>query len=77
MRYFHKTSTTEIPWRLIKGLRNHFAQGYAYTEMKDIFETATQDIPFLEQKFESILQAYENEEAMALEPEEFEIETEP
>lgn len=72
MRYFHKTSTTEIPWRLIKGMRNHFAHGYA-----DIFETATQDIPFLEQKFESILQAYENEEAMALEPEEFEIEMEP
>lgn len=75
---FKSQTGSEIPWRLIKGMRNHFAHGYAYMEKKDIFETATQDIPFLEHKFEDILQAYELEEAMELsELEEPEFEMEP
>ena len=43
-----KTSTREkIPWGLIKGMRNHFAHGYATMEKSDIWETATKDIPNL------------------------------
>lgn len=61
---FKKQTGSEIPWRLIKGMRNHFAHGYAYMEKKDIFETATQDVPFLEQKFEHILQDYEISKSM-------------
>jgi len=36
-----------IPWGLIKGMRNHFAHGYATMEKSDIWETATADIPNL------------------------------
>lgn len=74
---FKKQTGSEIPWRLIKGMRNHFAHGYAYMEKKDIFETATQDIPFLEQKFDSILQDYAIEESMEQEFEQPEMEMEP
>lgn len=49
----------------------------AYMEKKDIFETATQDIPFLEQKFDSILQDYAIEESMEQEFEQPEMEMEP
>ena len=58
-------------------MRNHFAHGYAYMEKKDIFETATQDIPFLEQKFDSILRDYAIEESMEQEFEQPEMEMEP
>ena len=74
---FKKQTGSEIPWRLIKGMRNYFAHGYAYMEKKDIFETATQDIPFLEQKFDSILQDYAIEESMEQEFEQPEMEMEP
>ena len=58
---FKEQTGDEIPWRLIKGMRNHFAHGYAYMETKDIFETAIEDIPLLEKKFEEVLQNYDLE----------------
>ena len=43
-----KNETRElVPWGLIKGMRNHFAHGYAMMEKSDIWETATKDIPNL------------------------------
>ena len=44
---FKDSTRTQVPWGLIKGMRNHFAHGYATMEKNDIWETATKDIPNL------------------------------
>ena len=44
---FRSATRKKIPWGLIKGMRNHFAHGYAAMEKSDIWETALKDIPTL------------------------------
>jgi len=44
---FKDSTQTQMPWRLMKGMRNHFVHGYATMEKSDIWETATKDIPNL------------------------------
>jgi uncharacterized protein with HEPN domain len=44
---FKDATRTQMPWGLIKGMRNHFAHGYATMERSDIWETAVKDIPNL------------------------------
>ena len=44
---FKDTTRAQMPWRLIRGMRNHFAHGYATMDKSDIWETATKDIPNL------------------------------
>ncbi len=44
---FKKDTSELIPWGLIRGMRNHFAHGYATMERSDIWETAIADIPKL------------------------------
>lgn len=44
---FKETTREQMPWGLIKGMRNHFAHGYATMDKSDIWETATKDIPNL------------------------------
>ncbi len=43
-----KTETrSQMPWGLMRGMRNRFAHAYATMGKDDIWETATQDIPNL------------------------------
>lgn len=54
-----KTETTkDIPWGLIKGMRNHYAHGYHFMDNKEIFETAVNDIPEVKRKCEKIISLY-------------------
>ena len=52
---FKSNTQEQIPWGLIKGMRNHFAHGYAAMDMSDIWETAIHDIPHLLAFCESII----------------------
>lgn len=47
---FKKKTSSEIPWNLIKAMRNHYAHGYFYMDNKEIYETATTDIVGLKAK---------------------------
>ena len=42
---FRDSTRMQMPWGLIKGMRNRFAHVYATMEKDDIWETATKDIP--------------------------------
>jgi len=42
---FKDATRQQMPWSLMKGMRNHFAHGYATMDKGDIWETATKDIP--------------------------------
>ena len=44
---FRETTRTQMPWGLIRGMRNHFAHGYATMDKGDVWETAIKDIPNL------------------------------
>jgi uncharacterized protein with HEPN domain len=44
---FKDKTRVQMPWGLMKGMRNHFAHGYATMEKSDVWETATKDIPNL------------------------------
>jgi len=42
---FKNATQTQMPWSLIKGMRNRFAHVYATMDKSDIWETAINDIP--------------------------------
>jgi uncharacterized protein with HEPN domain len=44
---FKDATRTQMPWGMIKGMRNRFAHVYATMDKSDIWETATKDIPNL------------------------------
>jgi len=44
---FRDSTRNEMPWGMIRGMRNHFAHGYATMDKSEIWETATKDIPNL------------------------------
>jgi len=44
---FKNATQTRISWNMIKGMRNHFAHGYATMDKSDIWATAINDIPDL------------------------------
>ena len=46
---------SEIPWRDIVGMRNHFAHGYQVVNFSEVWETAIKDIPELKAFCEDIL----------------------
>jgi uncharacterized protein with HEPN domain len=54
---FKDITRTQMPWGLIKGMRNHFAHAYAAMERGDVWETATEDIPNLLSFCEKIIEA--------------------
>lgn len=58
---FKRRTAKEIPWTLIKGMRNHYAHGYAFMDSKEIFETATTDIPGLKEKCELLREQLKQE----------------
>lgn len=53
---FKNSTQAQMPWGLIKGMRNHFAHGYATMDRSDIWETATKDIPNLLSFCEKIIE---------------------
>ncbi|MCL2158409.1 MAG: DUF86 domain-containing protein [Oscillospiraceae bacterium] len=53
---FKEATRTQMPWGLIKGMRNHFAHGYATMDKSDVWETATKDIPNLMSFCEKIIE---------------------
>lgn len=59
---FKLSTKHEIPWGLIKGMRNHYAHGYAFMDNKEIFETAVNDIPELKLKCQQIIQEKQKEQ---------------
>ena len=46
---------SEIPWRDIVGMRNHFAHGYQVVNFSEVWETAIKDIPELKAFCEDVL----------------------
>lgn len=52
---FKLSTKSEIPWGLIKGMRNHYAHGYAFMDNKEIFETAINDIPEMKRKCQQMI----------------------
>ena len=53
---FKDTTRDKMPWGMIRGMRNHFAHGYATMEKNEIWETATADIPNLLRFCENIIE---------------------
>lgn len=51
------TSTSEIPWRQIKGMRDFFAHDYRSMNKHVIWITVTRNIPQLQQQCKQILEA--------------------
>ncbi len=45
---FREQTKAEMPWGMIRGMRNWLAHAYAQTDENVIWETATNDIPKLE-----------------------------
>ena len=44
---FKDATHTQMPWGLMKGMRNHFVHSYTAMDRSDIWETAIKDIPNL------------------------------
>jgi len=53
---FKEATRAQMPWGLIRGMRNHFAHGYATMDRSDIWETAIKDIPNLLSFCEKIIE---------------------
>jgi uncharacterized protein with HEPN domain len=47
----------DIPWKLIAGFRDVAAHKYQTLVMKDVWVTATQDVPELKAKLQALLEA--------------------
>jgi len=58
---FKESTREQMPWRLIIGMRNHFAHGYATMDKSDIWETVTKDIPVLRGFCSSIIGFHDSE----------------
>lgn len=44
---FRSETRTEIPWGLVKSMRNMFAHNYASMDKEVVWETASKDVPHL------------------------------
>jgi len=53
---FRDVTRAQMPWGLIRGMRNRFAHVYVTMDKDDIWETAKQDIPNLLRFCESIIE---------------------
>jgi uncharacterized protein with HEPN domain len=42
-----KEKHSEIPWKMVSGLRNHIVHDYGAIDKRIVFQTATFDIPLL------------------------------
>lgn len=52
------TTENDIPWKAIKGMRDHFAHGYGEMDREVIFKTAVSDVPVLKKKIEELLDTH-------------------
>ena len=52
-----KVRHADIPWHLIKGLRNIHAHDYEAVELDTMWKTLTEDLPTLKSQLEKILAA--------------------
>jgi len=52
---FKDSTRAQIPWGLIRGMRNRFTHGYDSMEESYIWETATKDIPVLKEFCDRII----------------------
>lgn len=48
----------KIPWRLIKGMRDHINHGYDSVDLTIVYQTAKKDIPPLKEVCDEILEDY-------------------
>lgn len=55
-------SHSEVPWKAIKGMRAHFAHGYASMDLKEIWNTACYDIPALRDRCNEYIAQMEAQE---------------
>jgi len=44
---FKDATKNDMPWVMIRGMRNYFAHGYATMDKSEIWETASKDVPNL------------------------------
>ena len=51
-----KAASPEIPWRLIRGMRNIYAHNYEKAEPRILWQTITEDIPALRGQIQGILE---------------------
>ena len=52
---FRKATESQLPWSMIRGMRNWLAHAYAEMDERVIWETATRDIPSLLRFCEAVL----------------------
>ena len=52
-----KNASPDVPWNLIKGMRNLFAHDYSHVDNEIVWETLKSNIPELKRKCEEILSA--------------------
>ena len=45
----------EIPWRLIRGMRNFYAHNYERTKPETMWQTLTEDVPALQIQLQELL----------------------
>ncbi|MBR5345520.1 MAG: DUF86 domain-containing protein [Clostridia bacterium] len=46
----------EIPWRLIRGMRNFYAHDYERTKPETMWQTLTEDVPALQIQLQELLE---------------------
>ena len=51
------SENVQIPWRLIRAMRNVYAHDYERTKLETVWQTVTEDIPALKSQLQSILDA--------------------
>ncbi len=55
---FREETKTQIPWGMIRGMRNLFAHTYGAMDVDVIWETALSDIPFLREFCRKMISEY-------------------
>lgn len=53
--HFRDQTQAQIPWNVIRSMRNRFAHGYGEMDVETIWETATIDIPKLKLFCENVI----------------------
>ncbi|GHV40770.1 antitoxin [Clostridia bacterium] len=60
---FKNSTRAQMPWGIIRGMRNRFAHGYDTMDEGEIWKTATKDIPILLNFCNSVIERQTAEEA--------------
>ncbi len=50
-----KTRHSGIPWRAMKGMKNRIVHGYGEGDLSVVYETVTEDLPFLHAQLSALL----------------------